>query len=190
MKQTHRDNEDDQSDAKIQPIQTLFPIPAPIVVHSCTKAAVPPNALSTLNRPKSFYERNLVPKSSTTTRKCLFDNLVKPQYQAILREKVSLLCQYLRSVVVRTQTLANCFFITTDEPIPAVCFKLLLLTDATPSWRDCDNYKQQNANSGHQTDMERSEAVSSNSGTASEQHAIWHKRRDNRSWCGRRKKLC
>ena len=66
MKRTHRDNEGDQSDTKIQPIQTLFPIPAPIVVHSRTEAVVPPNVLSTLNRAKSFYERNLVPKSSTT----------------------------------------------------------------------------------------------------------------------------
>jgi hypothetical protein len=35
--------------------------------------------------------------------------------------------------------------------------------------------------------VERPEAVSSNSGTVSEQHAISQKRRDNRSWCGPRK---
>src|ERR1700730_145947 len=68
--------------------------------------------------------------------------------------------------------------------------KLLLLADATRSWRECDNYKQQIANAGHQTDMGRSEAVSSISGTASDQHAISHKRRDNRSLCSPRNKLC
>ena len=71
---------------------------------------------------KELLREKLGSKIEYYTRKCLFDNVVKPQYQAILREKVNLLCQYLRSVIVRTQILANSFFITTDGPIPAVCF--------------------------------------------------------------------
>lgn len=63
---THRDKEDDHSDAKFQAIPTLSQCLPPIVVHLRTEAAVHENVLSALNGPKRFYERNLVPKSSTT----------------------------------------------------------------------------------------------------------------------------
>jgi hypothetical protein len=71
---------------------------------------------------KLLLQGRLGPKYEYYTRKCLFDNVVRPQYRDILREKVDLLSSHLRSVIVRSQILANSYFISTAHPIPAICF--------------------------------------------------------------------
>jgi hypothetical protein len=106
----------------MQPIRTMFPILAPPVNLSGTQAEDLENVLTTRNRPKSFWKIDLGPTFESFTRKCLFDNVVRQPYRDILPEKVILLSEYLRSVLIRTQILANSFFVATEAPVHSVCF--------------------------------------------------------------------
>ena len=55
------------------------------------------------------------------TRKCSFEKAIKAPYKDGFHSKVIHLCEYVRSVIILTQMLANAFILTNNEISP-YCF--------------------------------------------------------------------
>lgn len=150
MKQKHRDKEDDQSNPKFN--QSKFCSQSlPKLWFTRTKAAVPPpNVLSTLNRPKSFYRETWY-QNRVLQLVDAYLIILSNLYSRLDDERKLAYCaniyDWSSSGVIPRQLLFHHHGRT--NPCCLLRYNLLLLNDAIRSWRDCDNYKHQHANAGN-----------------------------------------